>query len=534
MGHAPSQDKSNRQTPRGRLAILVLGGLMCGLVFAEFSLYLLSETYLARRDPLRRHPVGADNIRVLCLGESTTAGLNAGPGKSYPAQLTDLLNARHAGRTFTVVNRGIPGIDTDRIATNMESLLADHDPHIVVTMMGINDGPLDSDEFQVGGGLRIWKLARLMWMVLSRQASEEKSMTWASAFAENSSTPMRGIKVREAAELEARTHPDDPSAQAELGKILIHLREPKPVDTARATSLLDSAHREAPCSTDAAVWLAYHFAEEHPERGRRWARTAIGCAPDSPSVRGVILGRWFALTLRDTQTSLGGAREAARGRENTAATDPFLAMLEGLDALRAGAEEDALAAFGRVFAGERPTAMTTSTYSLLVSRLAEQGHAELAERLLGFALETRWPNERAIALCEFLKKKSGDEEGSRACAEARREMRARRYNEKTRRNYGYVRRLLRERGIPLVAVQYPKRDVQSLKRLLGEEEGVYYVSNEENFGQAEEEHGAESLFVDRFAGDFGHMTPEGNRLVADAVANVILREVVTTEDKEAR
>jgi hypothetical protein len=48
------------------------------------------------------------------------------------------------------------------------------------------------------------------------------------------------------------------------------------------------------------------------------------------------------------------------------------------------------------------------------------------------------------------------------------------------------------------------------------------VSNELNFKKAVEKEGYDQIFVDRFAGDFGHCSQKGNLLLAENIKSVIL------------
>jgi hypothetical protein len=61
--------------------------------------------------------VPGDTVRVLCLGESTTA---LGGASAYPRLLEQILNERGGGRRFTVVNAGLPGITTDQVVAGLE------------------------------------------------------------------------------------------------------------------------------------------------------------------------------------------------------------------------------------------------------------------------------------------------------------------------------------------------------------------------------------------------------------------------------
>ncbi|MCA9393594.1 MAG: glycosyltransferase [Candidatus Omnitrophica bacterium] len=95
-------------------------------------------------------------------------------------------------------------------------------------------------------------------------------------------------------------------------------------------------------------------------------------------------------------------------------------------------------------------------------------------------------------------------------------------NPRTADNYRILRDTVLASGAELVAVQYPLRDVDSLKAMLNNDRRVTFVSNEDNFKSAVLEHGYGQLFTDQFAGDFGHLSDRGNRLLAGAVAEAIL------------
>ena len=49
------------------------------------------------------------------------------------------------------------------------------------------------------------------------------------------------------------------------------------------------------------------------------------------------------------------------------------------------------------------------------------------------------------------------------------------------------------------------------------------MDNEQSFKEALAKGRYEDYFVDRFAGDFGHCTPEGNNLLASAVAEAVIK-----------
>jgi lysophospholipase L1-like esterase len=70
--------------------------------------------------------------RIICFGDSLTAGYGASQGKDYPAQLARLL-----GRP--VINAGISGDTTARALARLETDVLSKSPRIVLITLGGND-----------------------------------------------------------------------------------------------------------------------------------------------------------------------------------------------------------------------------------------------------------------------------------------------------------------------------------------------------------------------------------------------------------
>jgi tetratricopeptide (TPR) repeat protein len=88
----------------------------------------------------------------------------------------------------------------------------------------------------------------------------------------------------------------------------------------------------------------------------------------------------------------------------------------------------------------------------------------------------------------------------------------------TRDSYRRLHEILQRRGVEFVAMQYPLRSLRQLKFLLDDAEDPIYVDNERLFREAIEKSSYDELFIDRFAGDVGHCSDRGNRLI---VGNLI-------------
>ncbi|MDD3347620.1 MAG: tetratricopeptide repeat protein [Oscillibacter sp.] len=95
----------------------------------------------------------------------------------------------------------------------------------------------------------------------------------------------------------------------------------------------------------------------------------------------------------------------------------------------------------------------------------------------------------------------------------------------TKKNFIQLYNILKQRGIKLVCMQYPMRDVASLRQVFDADHDVVFVSNEDNFRQALEKYKFNELFEDHFAGDFGHATRLGNSLIAKRLADELMRLV---------
>ena len=131
----------------------------------------------------------------------------------------------------------------------------------------------------------------------------------------------------------------------------------------------------------------------------------------------------------------------------------------------------------------------------------------------------------AIEELAALYPKMGDAARAEECSRKAREFATGAVNPATERNYRRIREILTERKVRLVAMQYPLRPVAALREMLAPPEHEFYVSNEENFRAALQRNPPRTIFTDRFGGDFGHCTPEGNRLIAENLARVLLSEV---------
>jgi lysophospholipase L1-like esterase len=92
-----------------------------------------------------------------------------------------------------------------------------------------------------------------------------------------------------------------------------------------------------------------------------------------------------------------------------------------------------------------------------------------------------------------------------------------------RENYNKLYKILKERGIKPVFIQYPNLDVGMLKVMFREDyEDIMFIENETNFRPSLDQNKYMEFFVDRRGDEYGHATPYGNYLLASQIGNYIL------------
>ncbi|MBU1727218.1 MAG: tetratricopeptide repeat protein, partial [Candidatus Omnitrophica bacterium] len=165
-------------------------------------------------------------------------------------------------------------------------------------------------------------------------------------------------------------------------------------------------------------------------------------------------------------------------------------------------------------------------YLRLGNLYLEQGKLLEAEKSFKKAIEFTPKNDRIYGALEIIYKATGNQGYAREYGQKAKDLRSSYYNLITTNNYHKLKAILDKRGIKYVCVQYPMRNLEPLKKVFqGGAEGIVFVDNEKIFKDAVKKANYRVYFVDIFGGDFGHCTEKGNRLLAENIANTILKEV---------
>lgn len=489
--------------------LLAFFGLFLTLILLEAGLRVGGFVFLSFQERSNRVPLDQNDLfRILCLGESTTA---LGGQNSYPRQLENVLNSTQKEIHFSVINKGIPSITTTQIVANLEKYLDEYKPHLVVVMMGINDGSaLQNNPNGISRvqnpfleKFQIFKLSKLLWLHVTHQEKKEKAnplekiiklvQTQVNAHPSSEGlTKLAGLygavndfgKEKELLLKALEYDPNNVEALGHLGTCYKHLGDYENSAKAleRMISLI-STKGERLMWAYAELGDSYRVAQNYSEAERVYLKS-IEVFPDHPGAFGC---------LGDVYMEQERYDEARELFEKQLKISPLGVLW----------------------------------YGKLAHCYQRQGRPQMAERLLKQGLRLN-PSAAVLYLelgeCLMQNKKYEEAEGVFNQALKLDPEALQGVNVDTRENYQKFKGILLKRKIPLVVMQYPMRDIGPVKEMLEPVGGILFVENKKNFKEAVAKASYDDYFTDRFAGDFGHCTPQGNHLLASRAAEVILKK----------
>lgn len=413
-------------------ALALAVGLAIAICFLELCLWVFGWGLLAAQETdneIRFQDEGA--IRVVTIGESTTSDyLNQA---AWPRQLEK--NLANRGGLFRVYNLGRPATTTTDILNRLPAQLDKFRPHIVVSMMGVNDiGLIATHDPSWWDHVKVVKLyrwirffAKLPPPEVSEENFSDPPTTMKIFEALRSSNPMEGIAL---AEKEAERLDENQRA-----KYFLFL----------SISIPDSAKRE---SVQVELWkrsLAARF-----QGGITFERIL----------------RHFYQQKKERECFAFAKTYLEHG---WSATDGILLNLT---------------------------------------------------KCAGLSNRDGFPSEEWQNILKDLTREEKLESYSNS--------------ELTKKNYRALHKLLKDRNITLVAMQYPTVPIEKLMEFFkskpGEEvdpefQDIMFVENEKNFGEALAKHPYDDIFYDRFGKTWGHATGLGQIIISQAVLPAVLDAV---------
>ncbi|HNW43195.1 MAG TPA: GDSL-type esterase/lipase family protein [Elusimicrobiales bacterium] len=464
-----------------KLAVFLLG-LLCAALAAEAALRLAGVLFSYAQERRNSIALGKTGYRIMCLGESMTAG----SGDLWPAKLENLLAASYPAAGISVINKGVMGADSTRVRQDLAANLDEVRPDLVILMIGINDGFIRYYE-----GIRAQESPLFKHFRLYRWISIALNLNKAAAL-----RPLPGpaplisqVKLPDPYLLAQQQYPDAAKLEAALQRRL----DRNPADA--AALYLQGTH-----------WARQGAGSQRPEleaRGEKLLLQAARLAPGNSFI--------FSSLARIA----AGLEDKIRLMEKAAALNPsaenwlYLAEFYRDAGLTGKAEAAYLKAIDfRDLNGEHRMAVSELTWLYL----KEKRYSE-AETLLQKVRAHNPHDEKISGALASLYRESGRPELARPYAEQLAAARGL-YTETTRSNFEEIRRLLKARGVRLAMMQYPMCSLAQLQAQFDGADDVIFIDNERTFQKAVAEKGYVYYFMDLFAGNFGHCTPRGNELIA--------------------
>ena len=454
--------------------IAVLLGLVFTLVLLEVVLRVLGGTILLTQENINRRGFAkGDAYRIMCIGESTTADI--GRGYSYPRQLGEILNNRVSGMRFSVINKGQPSGNTQSIMAALEKDLDIYKPDMVVAMMGINDPEIvtgheaegTKKDIRLRDKIKILRLADFLSKDILLKRKVEKMLKGGVYLGSRYSLDKGRVSYR--SEIFER-----PAADT-LQRINWDIRNGK---------------------FDKAKILFEADLEKRPNLAMTYALFGTFCSDQ---------GRYEDAEEIFTKVIEGKMYE----------TDP---------AEWAGDEENGIEIAEIEEASKRFRQITYIIGSFsLAECYADQEKYEEAEKLYKKLMEDK--PDRACEGLAGIYRKQGKIDMAREYEEKAKEYGPGNYVPTTKRNYRKLKDILDKRGIKLVCTQYPLSSVEPLKEIFVDREGIIFVDNEGSFKKAMRGREYDEYFTDRCYVNFGHATEKGNRLLAENIANEIIKGI---------
>ncbi|NQT90320.1 MAG: tetratricopeptide repeat protein [Candidatus Omnitrophica bacterium] len=427
--------------------------------------------------------------RILCLGESTTA---LGTNYSYPSILEYILNEQKRGIEFSVINKGIPDTNTSAIRLQLEDNLNRYKPHMVLTMIGINDG----------GSLIPWH---------NQRHGPEEIAAVRDGPAENGPAIASGrfsfqqLRIYKLAQL-----------------LTLHISEMLKAEEPKEKEVIFTAPESK--LTNNQLGERYYLLGMHDESEGMYKRS-------------------IAINPNDEEAYFGLAKCYTKGDEDKLfLAEKMFEKVISLNEKHEGAYEELIGFYEMVnwrgkiksLLEEGLAAIPNSTglHAEMAKYYKRRGEYSKAIREFKKVAELDPANDRIQRWLAECYGRLGEDELALRCSRRAEEIIGDCYSELTVENYQDISRIIRNRGTIHVCVQYPMRSLKPLKDIFqSDSNGIIFVDNERVFKQAVERDGYKKYFLDNFAGDFGHCTEQGDALLAENIAKVITNEYFNEEVK---
>ena len=478
---------------------LIFLGLFISLIVLEIGLRLSGFIILSLQEYKNKLSIRQKGAyRIMCLGESTTASW--GDESAWPNQLERILNGRGRGIEFSVINKGIAGINTAGILARLNENLNRYKPDMVIAMMGINDdygsNVIAKERESPLFSLRLYKLMKFIWLHIANLAKEGED-----------------LHLERDASVSEDTNLNKSRAYFDLG---VSYRNEGLDD--KAAGMFVKALDSDPSSDEAHIELGHYYLESgYYDKAESQYREAFEISPRNGKAYVRIGNHYLGVRLyKRAEEMYRKALEIDLSNQEANSRLVRSYLEEGRYDM---AEEAANKAINSSLDND-------GMFFDLGNCYWDVHFFSKAEEMYKKSLEINPKNDRACAALAILNSVSGRSALANKYFKDSNKLRLRYYCHTVIYNYLKLRDILTKRNIQLVCVEYPVRNVSPLKEIFNNSDSIIFVDNEKVFKNAlgKNNWSYNEYFTDNFGGDFGHCTAKGNKLLAENIANTIIKE----------
>jgi len=540
-----------RKTSFKQAFLLIAFGIFLSLILLEFTLRLAGSICLYLQDKHNHLTYQQNEFRILCLGESTTA---LGGEDSYPSQLEQMLNQKKQAVHFTVINKGIISTTSEYIFHHLDRNLDTYKPDVVILMMGINDKAylrdfnkslwLENVKYSIEQ-LKVYKLFHLILQHLSHRIHPIANKFNYSTISNTTQNDEDYQHVEDFLEAVISKGVERFKDHLALSMLFVKQRQ------------YDQAKQEAQFAQETAISVSsacidlsrrYRYQGMYQE-----AQDILEKAAMFKVNYFDLFEQWGELYLVEEKSDL--ALKAFQEAYEIDHKNPE--SLLGL--ARAYNLQDNDNAFVVYMKYLQIKPQDYWIYIEFAQHLKEKRHFDLAKEILTKAIEidpyydqayvsfaqildeqNLFKEEEAFLLNEInlhprlkridqmlaeLYQAQGKNDLARKYFKLNIQNEMPEYCPATLVNYKIILNKILNRGIKVIIMQYPLRDIRILRDNLGQRPGVFYLENKENFNEALAKSNYGKYFKDNFAYNFGHCTREGNKLIAQNLFQLIFNKI---------
>ncbi len=500
-----------------KIFLLFLGCVLTILIL-EAGLRIGGAVFSLLQESSNKATFDRQEFRILCIGESTTA---LGGENSYPSQLEQILNRKQSRITFKVINKGLVSKTSSDILARLPRYLQTYRPQAVVAMIGINDSLKMQAPVQNRGGVfsvfSRWRTCRLLQYLKLHITAKMREWRGGDSYLDQHNAERQRILEEEYISDAKGSEAAQENIQKiqSLIKILnIQMSQEKNIEKRKKGYLQLRKLRTLESYYHVHLGWFYRMHKRYPEAEEQFEH-AIQLDPDN-------YGAYVELARSYAEEDHCDKALPLLNKAVTINTDTVLAHMEMARCYEAlGREKEAKDIYEKVFEQDTKLFKVDGTIG---KWLMDHNYLEEAEVVLQESVKEYPDDFLQYEQLAQLYRKMGDGKKARQMAQKAKALREEEesYLPVTVRNYREIARMILDRRVRLFCMQYPLRNVGPLKEIFSDQRDIVFLENKQNF-ENELLHGEyNEIFSDSFAGNFGHCTPKGNRLIAENVAQAIL------------